>query len=398
MIAVAIAPAATGAWDLRGLTPWWFAELAAVAALLTAIVLVGAWQRRAVTIVGFPPIASRASWLTPGARRRGDVLRGVGRDTVAALMFLPFAACACALSWLGWAAPGVAVVDGLILAGALESGTDVETAVGLGLGGLVLAMATPWLWGWIALGAVRSLRRAHDRRGDVARRQAAERQAATIRLSDVFAAERRRIERDLHDGAQQRIVALGFTLGRLEHLLRLRTVDEEDPALALVRSAVDENRLVLADLRALVRSVRPQALTDLGLVAALEEVVARSTVPVAFSATVTQRPGGLVEETAYFVVLEALTNAAKHADAQKIEVSVRRTGDRLEIDVTDDGCGGALLAPDGGLAGLVDRVAAIGGHTLVSSPPGGPTRVSASIPWDVPRAQARADEFARQST
>lgn len=302
--------------------------------------------------------------------------------------------------WLGWLWPA-AGLSGLIasmvagLSGAVQ--TESELALWLSWAILIACIAVspllPWIWGWVARGGAWALRTIYDGRGDLARRQSAERQAATIRLTDLFSAERHRIERDLHDGAQQRIVALGFTLGRLEHELATRG-EAGDPALALAREAVRENQEVLADLRALVRAVRPQVLTDLGLREALEEVAARSPVPAIVRAELAGRPDALVEETVYFLVLEALTNAARHSEATAMLISVRRSDERIEVAVSDDGCGGAQVREGGGLAGLFDRVAAIGGLMEVSSPVGGPTTITASIPWQVPYDRARRAEGA----
>lgn len=204
-------------------------------------------------------------------------------------------------------------------------------------------------------------------------------------LTDMFSAERHRIERDLHDGAQQRIVALGFTLGRLEHEL---AQSGNGPALALARQATAENQQVLADLRDLVRAIRPQALTDLGLGAALDEVAARNPIPTQISVRFEGRPDALVEETGYFLVVEALTNAARHSSATSIEVELSRNGEWLTVRIQDNGEGGAQVRDGGGLAGLIDRVAALGGRLDLSSPPGGPTRISAQVPWQVPYERA----------
>lgn len=395
LLAVAIAPAASGAWDLSGPSPWWIAEIVAIGSALAGFVLVGAWQRRAVTILGFAPIASLAAWIVPEARRRGDLVRGFLRDLLAGIVFLPVATLATLIAWLGWVAPLVGVSG--LLALVVPGGTNPisvppmpSLATGLAVGGLAVTAALPWLWGWTALAGVWLLRRCHDRRGDAARRQSAQRQAASLRLTDLFSSERRRIERDLHDGAQQRIVALGFTLGRLEaELARQDARGELAQARELARQAASENGQVLGDLRALVRSVRPQVLTDLGLAAALEEVAARAGTPTSVRVEVTERPDELVEETAYFAVLEALTNADRHARAEQIWVRVQRREDRVEVEVVDSGQGGAQVRDGGGLAGLIDRVGALGGHLDVTSPPGGPTRVQVSLPVQVPYQRLR---------
>lgn len=141
--------------------------------------------------------------------------------------------------------------------------------------------------------------------------------------------------------------------------------------------------------RDLVRAVRPQVLTDLGIRDALEEVAARSSVPATVQADLDGRPDPLVEETVYFLVLEALTNATRHAGCDRVMIMVRRSEDRIEVAVSDNGCGGAQIREGGGLAGLIDRVAAIGGLMEVSSPVGGTTTITAAIPWRVPYDRAR---------
>jgi signal transduction histidine kinase len=269
------------------------------------------------------------------------------------------------------------------------------TAPGLLLS-LMITAIVPWLWGWVALAGVRLCRRVSDPRGDAARRQAVERQAASVRLADAFAADRRRIERDLHDGAQQRIVAQSLTLGRAAAALDPGT-GAADPARArdLVAHALDENRAILADLRALVRSISPRVLLDRGVGAAVAEVAARAGLPVEVDVRLPERLPALVEQTAYFVVLEALTNATKHADATGVRVRVTRAEDELLLEVRDDGAGGARIVEDGGLAGLIDRVRGIGGTVHLTSPPGSGTRVSARLPLVLPRT-ART-ELARWS-
>jgi signal transduction histidine kinase len=188
--------------------------------------------------------------------------------------------------------------------------------------------------------------------------------------------ERRRIERDLHDGAQQRLVALAMDLGMAKEKLRT------DPAAAqrLVESSHEEAKRVLSDLRDLVRGIYPAVLTDRGLDAAISSVAGRSPVLVTVDVELPERPPEAVEATAYFVVVEALTNVAKHSGASEAKVWVRRVNDRLAIEVTDNGAGGADTKAGTGLGGLADRIAALDGQLTIDSPVGGPTRVRAEIP------------------
>jgi signal transduction histidine kinase len=188
-------------------------------------------------------------------------------------------------------------------------------------------------------------------------------------------AERRRIERDLHDGAQQRLVSLAMNLGRA----RARFADDPDGARAIVDQAHDEAKQALTELRNLVRGVHPPVLSDRGLDAAISGLAALSPVPVTVHASLPDRPGPSSEAIAYFVVAEALTNVAKHARANRAAVEVSRHGDVLRVVIRDDGIGGADLQGQG-LAGLADRLAGVDGRLSVRSPAGGPTVIEAELP------------------
>jgi signal transduction histidine kinase len=195
------------------------------------------------------------------------------------------------------------------------------------------------------------------------------------RLVDAFEVERRRIERDLHDGAQQRLVALSMQLG----LARLELPDGS-PAADPVRRAHDLAKEALAELRELIRGVHPKILTDRGLAAAVREVSDRAPLPVDVDIALPARLPQAVEVTAYFVVVEALANVAKHSGAGRARVVASVAFDRLTVQVRDDGRGGADPARGTGLAGLVDRVAAVGGTVALASPRGGPTVVHVELP------------------
>ncbi len=195
---------------------------------------------------------------------------------------------------------------------------------------------------------------------------------------DSAEAERHRIERDLHDGAQQRLVALAMDLGRARERF------DSDPVQArqLVDDAHEEAKAALAELRNLARGIHPAILTDRGLDAALSAVVARCPVPVSLSIDLPRRPPTPVESAAYFVVAEALTNVAKHAQATRVQVSVAFRSNRLALEVSDNGVGGATLAQGAGLTGLENRVRALGGWMRVISPINGPTSVMVEIPCE----------------
>ena len=198
------------------------------------------------------------------------------------------------------------------------------------------------------------------------------------RVVDAAEAERRRIERDLHDGAQQRLVAVAMELGRA----KAKFADDVDAAAALVDQAHTEAKAALVELRDLVRGVHPPVLTDRGLDAALSGLAARCTVPVTLQVDVPVRPRPAVEAVAYFTVAEALTNVAKHSRATHVRVVVDGgpgPAGTLNLVISDDGIGGADAA-GAGLSGLADRLAGIDGALSVESPPGGPTIISAVLP------------------
>ncbi|MGV9212334.1 histidine kinase [Micromonospora sp. RB23] len=195
------------------------------------------------------------------------------------------------------------------------------------------------------------------------------------RLVGAYEAERRRIERDLHDGAQPRLTSLTLQLG----LARL-DVPEDSPAARPLAVAHDQARGLMVMLRQLVHGIRPQSLTDLGLSGAVREVADASPVPVTVHADVDGELPEIVETTAYFVVSEALGNVARHAGATRADVRLTRAGGDLVVEVSDDGRGGADPARGTGLTGLADRVAAADGRLLLASPPGGPTLVRVELP------------------
>lgn len=193
-------------------------------------------------------------------------------------------------------------------------------------------------------------------------------------------AERRRIERDLHDGAQQRLVALAATLGAARQRLG---ADPADPEVSeMVGVAHDEAKAALGEIRDLVRGIHPAILDDRGIDAALSAVIARSLVPVELDVQLGERPPAAVESAAYFVVSEALTNVARHSGATRARVSIAQTANRLVVEITDDGHGGADPSKGTGLAGLRERVAGMGGTSELLSPPGGPTTIVVELPCE----------------
>jgi signal transduction histidine kinase len=253
------------------------------------------------------------------------------------------------------------------------SGKTLDTwheVIPVAIGGLVVLPLVPWIIRGVA---------AFDR--TVARWGLSQSKVAVLRETqarsvDIAMADRRQIERDLHDGAQQRLLALGMDLG-----MALERFDTDpDGARGLVGDAHAELQRAIAELRNLARGIHPAVLTDRGLDAALSALAARSAVPVRLDIRLRERPPASVEATAYFIVAEALTNAARYANARHVDLRVRQNGEKLHIEVMDDGVGGAKERVGGGLAGLVDRANSVEGSLRVSSPQGGPTVVSADLP------------------
>jgi signal transduction histidine kinase len=199
--------------------------------------------------------------------------------------------------------------------------------------------------------------------------------ASRVRIVEAGDAERKRIERDLHDGAQSRLVALALLLVQLR-----KRIGGDADAEALLDRAQAELRTSLAELRELARGIHPPMLAERGLRPALNELAARAPVPVTVEADGGERLPGPVEIAAYFVVSEALTNVAKYAQATEANVAVRRENAHLTIEISDDGVGGADVARGTGLRGLGDRVAALDGTLSLDSAPGRGTRVRAEIP------------------
>ncbi|MFI7354286.1 sensor histidine kinase [Streptomyces avidinii] len=343
------------------------------------------WRLRCVEPVRVPdPHASLGgagptAWLRTRLRERATrrefayaALLGpvFGAAGFAVLTLVAFALILVATPVIVWAiAPDrVMLIPGRPVSGALE-------ALGGTAAGLVGLLVAAYAGALLAAAQVKTARLLLGPRVEADR--ILELTRSRVRLVDAFEAERRRIERDLHDGAQQQLVALSMTLGLAE--LELRALPEAAAAAALVARGRGEARVALEQLRDLVRGIHPQVLTDHGLAAAVAEVALRHPVPVSVDLDV-PRLAEPVEITAYFTVTEALTNAAKHSGASQVAVVGRVEGDRLTLTVTDDGRGGADPGAGAGLAGLADRVAMLKGRLVVSSPVGGPTRLRVEVP------------------
>ncbi|MGW2559072.1 sensor histidine kinase [Streptomyces sp. NPDC001514] len=252
--------------------------------------------------------------------------------------------------------------------------TDYPAAFATAAAGLVLLAALLYPLGALA-GARAALTRAllAPREAEL-RTRISEVTRSRARLVDAFEAERRRIERDLHDGAQQRLVALTMTLG----LARL-DAPPGGPLAERLATAHEQAGRVLTELRELIHGIHPQVLEDYGLGAALADAADRASVPVDADVEL-PRLDRSVETAAYFAVCEALTNVDKHSGAGRATLTARHTGDRLTVEVQDDGTGGASPDQGTGLTGLADRLAVLDGTLSITSPPGGPTVLRLEIP------------------
>jgi signal transduction histidine kinase len=218
------------------------------------------------------------------------------------------------------------------------------------------------------------------------RAQLAEVRASRARIVEAGDAERRRIERDLHDGAQQRLLAI-----RLALRLARERADRDDAELQTLLSEADEELIAgLDDLRSLAGGIHPAVLTDEGLPAALAMLARRSTVPVELHAVPAERLPAALEAAVYFVACEALANAAKHAHASCVIIAVTQQEGRLQLSVSDDGIGGADPAAGSGLRGLADRVETLDGELHVSSEPGAGTTLLAVLPCSHPATKQRS--------
>jgi len=226
-----------------------------------------------------------------------------------------------------------------------------------------------------AAGAATALLLENQRLDAELRAHMVELRASRARLVEAGDAERRRLERNLHDGAQSRLVALALQLR-----LARGHLDDDSQAAALVDDSIDELKQSLTELRELARGIHPAVLSERGLVPALRSLAARANVPVELVGAPGGRLPAAVETAAYFVVAEGLTNAAKYAQAAHATVRMQRTNGRLLLEVSDDGIGGAAASVGSGLHGLADRVAALDGELEIASPPGGGTRLRVRLP------------------
>ncbi|MDA2806331.1 sensor histidine kinase [Nocardiopsis suaedae] len=388
-------PAAALAGTVHGVpaTPWGAVLLLALGALLLAaagplVALPGAaLERLRVRLVDDRPLPTPhreprrtglAAWFAT-RYTEGATWRGMAVLVLTALLFLPLTgAVALLLVFCASMAAAPLLVWGSV--GPVALGPwEIETLAASwipALAGVGLLAAGAYIGG-LAVAAQAELVRfmQRDRGEEALRAELTEVTRSRARLVDAFEAERRRIERDLHDGAQQRLVALSMQLG----LARL-DLPEGSAARERIAGAQEQAKRALEELRELVHGIHPQVLTDRGLEAALPELADRCAVPTEVRVGIDRRPPAHTEATAYFAVAEALANTAKHSGATSARVDARMEGRTLVVEVSDDGRGGAQAAEGGGLTGLADRAEAADGRILLSSPPGGPTLLRLELP------------------
>jgi signal transduction histidine kinase len=375
----AIQSLATGAGDAAHIVVYVAVVVVGPVAELWAIQGVTALQRsRLRTVTGTDiPAGSRTAERTPwpvGPWLSASTWRQVAFHVLS--IGIGAAAGVVAVCWLG---PALAVT--YLVAG----GPSAAAAGGACLAAIGLFLAAPWLACQVARvdGQLARALLGPSQREELALRleSVAKSRAAILAATD---AERRRIERDLHDGAQQRLVSLALNLG----LARERFSDVPEPVMQVIADAHDEALLALSEVREFIRGLHPAVLNDRGLAAALSGLAARAPLPVRLTVDVSAPAAPSVEAVAYFIVSEAITNVVKHAEATRAEVTVTRHGDRLRIVVADDGAGGARAGAAGdsgsgtGIWGLMQRAASIDGTLAIDSPPGGPTVITAELPCE----------------
>ena len=371
----------------------WLAVAAVVVLLVPVLTAVHRHRLRVTAGVEIPPQPPIPNRLSPrglaAAARSQATWRQLGYHLVAGPA-LAFAAAVAIGLWLagvlyslvyiwGWAL----TPDSLIRRGTGFASNPLRPFgvfpldVALTLAGIAGLFAAPWVTSGVAALDAKVARallgpsRAEELEHRV--EHLTETRAGVVDAAD---AERRRLERDLHDGTQQRLVSLAMNLGMAR--AQAGTADEARLAIA---EAHEEAKAALAELRDLIRGLHPAVLEDRGLDAALSGVTARMPIPVRLTVDgLNRRPAPVIEAVAYFVVSEGLANIAKHAQATQAEVFVQRSGDRLHIIVTDDGIGGADPARGTGLAGLARRAQSVDGTFEVTSPPGGPTMLTVDLP------------------
>jgi signal transduction histidine kinase len=393
VLVLALLIRATRRWELWTWPEWplWLLGLTAVFLMVPVLTGIHRHRLRVTAGVEIPPQPSIPNRLSPQgiavAFRSQATWRQLGYHLLAAPALAVAAAAAIGV-WLAgilytfvylyaWQlTPGSLLQRGKFVSPSLPQPLDLPVDLYLTVAGIMLLAAAPWLTGAVAALDGRAARallgpsRAEELEHRV--EHLAQTRAGVVDAAD---AERRRLERDLHDGTQQRLVSLAINLGMAR--AQTTTVEEAHQAIA---EAHEEAKTALTELRNLIRGLHPAVLEDRGLDAALSGVVARMPVPARLTVDLPRRPPPVIEAVAYFMVSEGLANVAKHAQASQVEVFVQRAGDRLHIIVSDDGVGGADPARGTGLAGLAKRAESVDGTFEIASPPGGPTLLTVDLP------------------
>ncbi|GAA4847912.1 sensor histidine kinase [Kitasatospora terrestris] len=333
---------------------------------------------RGVSVPGRLPAG--AGW---SARiKAGFTWRQVAHHLVAAPLHAVLAAVALSLWGAGLLMASVYAWAWLIpFGGPFRAGPGWSTTdLWITLTGLLVLALLPWLLDGLARAEIRTASALlGPNRADLLARRVEDLAESRAGVVDAADAERRRIERDLHDGAQQRLVSLAMNLGLARRVLH----DIPPEAMQVIVEAHQEAQAAIEELRDLVRGLHPVVLEDRGLDAALSGIAARSPVPVRLTVDLPHRVAPTVEAVAYFTVSEALTNAAKHAKASRVDLTLRQTADRLHITITDDGVGGADASRGSGLHGLRQRAASVDGTFTLTSPRGGPTTITMELPCEL---------------
>ncbi|MGQ4378516.1 sensor histidine kinase [Streptomyces sp. SAS_267] len=347
---------------------------AAIIGFVYVVTMLATGAGLAVTVVGLPLLAAGLR----GSRQLGKLERGRARRLLGLRIDEPSPLPVRRTGFFGWLWSSLkdpvgwrAVLYGLIR---LPWGIVTFTVTLVSL--FVLWPVLPFIARGLT-NADRAMVRGLLSPSDELERRIAELESDRGVVVDTAAADLRRIERDLHDGAQARLVNLAMGLG----LAKEKLLEDPDAAATMVDEAHGEVKLALQELRDLARGIHPAVLTDRGLDAALSSIASRCTVPVKVSTELEARPAAAIEGIAYFTVSELLQNVSKHSGARSASVDLWRSDDRLLIQVRDDGRGGAGVDGGTGMAGLADRLGAVDGLFIVDSPVGGPTVITAELPW-----------------
>jgi signal transduction histidine kinase len=364
-----------GVW----LTFLWLAGVALVFLLTPALTRINRHRLRTTAGVEIPPQRKWRGLLTMPGITAVVRSQSTWRQLCYHVLLAPVLAAAAIVAVGLWTTSLVSMV-GFAAAWAHNSVNNPPHHLALDIGATFAGVAglfvAPWLTSGVRALDTRAARAllGSSRADELEHRveQLTETRAGVVDAAD---AERRRLERDLHDGTQQRLVSLAINLG----MARAQAASAEEAKQAIAE-AHEEAKAALAELRDLIRGLHPAVLEDRGLDAALSGIAARMPIPVRLTVDLPRRPAPVIEAVAYFVVSEGLANIVKHSQATEVAVWVQRAADRLHVIVTDDGVGGADPARGTGLSGLARRAASVDGTFEIDSPPGGPTLLTVDLP------------------